>query len=59
MAHSGRGIAKFIRFECSDINAMVIRALKLAMEPSLKEASLTWNGEEEKEATELFRHQML
>ena len=56
MAHFGRGIASFIRFECSDLNAMVIRVLKLAMEPSLKEANLSWNDEEEKEATELFRN---
>ena len=55
---AGRGTSTIVRDGYSDLNGLVIRALSNAMEPSLKDSKVIWNGKEEG-AKELYRNSLL
>ena len=46
-ARAGRGTYTIVKDGCSDLNGLVIKALTNAMEPSLKDTTISWNGIEE------------
>lgn len=54
-AKAGRGTCSFVSDKSSDLNGQVIRALRFASEPSLKECSLSWNGDRQ-DLQEVFRN---
>ena len=58
VAQAGRGSHTIVEDGCSELNGLVINALSNAMEPSLKDSQISWNGKVESKK-ELFRNTLL
>ena len=58
VALAGRGSHTIVEDGCSELNGLVVNALSNAMEPSLKDSQITWNGKVENKK-ELFRNTLL
>ena len=58
VAKAGRGSSTIVEDGCSELNGLVISALGNAIEPSLKDSQISWNGKVEAKK-ELFRNSLL
>ena len=60
VAAAGRGSYTIVKDGGEDLNAQVVRALSLAMQPSLKDASYGWNDVPEILKTEdIYRNTLI
>ena len=62
VAKAGRGSYTFVQDGGEDLNAQVVRALSLAMQPSLKDACYGWNisdNRDEPKIEDIYRNTLI
>ena len=62
VAKAGRGSYTFVQDGGEDLNGQVVRALSLAMQPSLKDASYGWNisdNHDEPKIEDIYRNTLI